>query len=904
MFRSLLARMVPPAPTHSVIPWHRRLEARVLLSVTLIAGLSLAAVLAATSAVVNRVSLSRSRDDLLAAREAFRRITDMHAEFAVRETQLIVELPVFRASLTDPNVAADNATITELTREYCRKLEAHFCIVTNAVGQWIGQTGWPDSTGPAPVIETAIQQTRNGRSFQEMISISDELFLIISEPATFGNEVVGTLTAGYRLDDGVAEELALVARSDVSFICSGNRLCGSSLPAADSAALKMMLKVSPEQLGTTNARPTLRRIGNTSYVGGAVSFLVGDPGDAVPDPPRLVLLQDVSPTEQALSDIHRALLWVGIITFAVAVGGTLLLARRTTRPLRDLVDAANDVAAGNWNRRVPLAGPAEARTMATAFNHMTATLSHWHQEARDRAQQLHEAYMRFQSVTDSANDAIVSVNSQGAIVFWNLRAETVFGYVEAEALGQSLCRLVPERYWEEYRDKMARLVAGDTTSLGKTIELNALRRDGSEVPIELSLSTWRAGVEVFYTGIVRDITERKEAAEVLRQREDQLRHAQKMEAVGRLAGGIAHDFNNLLTAILGYADLLLEELPADHPMRSDIDGIRKAAKSAAALTRELLAFSRKQVLQPVVLDMNEVVMSTEILLRRLIGADIDLVFQLEPQTDTVKADRGQMEQVLLNLVVNARDAMPDGGQLTIATSNVLFDNVGLATNAPPASGPYVVLTVTDTGHGMTDEVQSRIFEPFFTTKEFGKGTGLGLATVYGIIQQSGGHIWVESEPGQGSSFHVGLPAVRALATDADAGSSTPFAALTGSETILLVEDNDQVRSLAWDALTRHGYQVIEASNGEEALRLAEDQLDGIALVLTDVVMPVMGGRELANQLTSRRPDLKVIFMSGYTTDPAVGQVEPGSAASFLQKPFTPSILGRVVREMLDSTPVS
>jgi PAS domain S-box-containing protein len=895
--------MVPPAPTHSVIPWHRRLEARVLLSVTLIAGLSLAAVLAATSEVVNRVSLSRARDDLLAAREAFRRITDMHAEFAVRETQLIVELPVFRASLTDPNVASDRATITELTREYCRKLEAHFCIVTDATGAWIGTTGWDASAGPTPVIHVAIQQTRNGRSFQEMISVSDELFLIISEPAVFGNEVVGTLTAGYRLDDGVAEELALVARCEVSFVCSRNRLCGSSLPAADSAALKQILRQSPELLGNTNARPTLRRIGNASYVGGAVSFLVGDPGEAVSDSPRLVLLQDVTPTEQALHDIQKALVWVGIVTFAVAVGGTLVLARRTTRPIRHLVDAANDVAAGNWNRRVPLAGPAEARTMATAFNHMTATLSHWHQEARERTQQLHESYMRFQAVTNSANDAIVSVNSQGAIVFWNLRAQTVFGYSEAEAVGQSLSRLIPERYWAEYGDRVTRLVAGDTSSLGKTIELCALRRDGTEVPIELSLSTWKAGVDVFYTGIVRDITERKEAAEALRSREDQLRHAQKMEAVGRLAGGIAHDFNNLLTAILGYADLLLEELPADHPMRADIEGIQKAGRSAASLTRELLAFSRKQVLQPVVLDMNEVVLSTEILLRRLLGEDIDLVFQLEHETDAVKADRSQMEQVLLNLVVNARDAMPEGGQLTIATSNVVFDNVGIVPSAPPATGPYVVLTVTDTGHGMTDDVRTHIFEPFFTTKEFGKGTGLGLATVYGIIEQSGGHIWVESEPGQGSSFHVGLPAVRSGAATTDAGSSTSAAAPTGSETILLVEDNDQVRALASDALTRHGYQVIEASNGEDALRLAEGQLDSIALVVTDVVMPVMGGHELASQLTSRRPDLKIIFTSGYSTDVGVSQLGSTAGTAFLQKPFTPGVLGRTVREMLDSTPV-
>src|SRR4030095_221808 len=260
----------------------------------------------------------------------------------------------------------------------------------------------------------------------------------------------------------------------------------------------------------------------------------------------------------------------GGITFAIALGGILVLTRQTTRPLRDLVTVTRDVASGNWARRVPVDGPAEARTMAEAFNHMTSTLSHWHQEARDRAQQLHESYERFRSITDSANDAIISVNQAGDVVFWNLRAAAVFGYSETEALGRPVARLVPARYHAEFADEIARLRAGDRSWVGRSLELCALRPDGTEVPVELSLSTWQAGRDVYFTGVIRDITERKQAAEARRQREEQLRHAQKMEAVGRLAGGIAHDFNNLLTAILGYADLLLEELPADHPMRSDL----------------------------------------------------------------------------------------------------------------------------------------------------------------------------------------------------------------------------------------------------------------------------------------------------------------------------------------------
>jgi PAS domain S-box-containing protein len=894
--------MVPSSPSMMVIPWHRRLEARVLLSVTIIAGLSVLAVVGATSQVVNRFSLGRSHDDVLAAREAFSRIIDTHAEFAARETRLIVELPVFRASLNlSPGAAsgsADAATVAEMTAYYCRKLEANFCIVSDAKGRWIGETGWPLGQSPADVITAAIAQTSEGRSFQDTVTIGDELFLVIAEPALFAQEVLGTLTAGYRLDDGVASELALVARCDVNFICRGNRLCGSSLPARDQTALRTLLEAKNGELLHETSTPALRTIGGTSYLGGAYALRGSHNGAAAADAPRLVLLQDVSSTELALEKINGAILRIGAITFAISVGGILVLTRQTTRPLRDLVTVARDVASGNWARRVPIDGPAEARTMAEAFNHMTSTLSHWHQEAQDRAQQLHESYERFRSITDSANDAIISVNQAGDVVFWNLRAAVVFGYDESEALGRPVARLLPEKHRAEFVEEVARLRAGDTSWLGRSIELAALRRDGTEVPVELSLSTWRAGTDLYYTGVIRDITERRQAAEALAQREEQLRHAQKMEAVGRLAGGIAHDFNNLLTAILGYADLLLEELPADHPMRRDLEGIQKAGRSAASLTKELLAFSRKQVLQPVVLDMNQVVSTTEILMRRLLGEDVELVLQLETHPEPVRADRSQLEQVLLNLVVNARDAMPEGGRLTISTSNFVLGASAGGRNLPAAVGAYVVLTVSDTGHGMTEEVRSHIFEPFFTTKELGKGTGLGLATVYGIVQQSGGHIWVESEPGKGASFHVCLPIVEEAPADASTADADP--GRHGSETILLVEDNDSVRNLARDALTRYGYAVIEARHGAEALSIASGQLDRISLVLTDVVMPVMGGRELASRLTALRPDLKIIFTSGYTTEAITSQ---SGASAFLQKPFSPTLLGQTVRDVLDMTVV-
>jgi signal transduction histidine kinase len=434
--------------------------------------------------------------------------------------------------------------------------------------------------------------------------------------------------------------------------------------------------------------------------------------------------------------------------------------------------------------------------------------------------------------------------------------------------------------------------------MGSTVELNMVSRNRREVPVELSLSTWKAGNEDFYTVLIRDITERKQTAEALRQREDELRHAQKMEAVGRLAGGIAHDFNNLLTGILGYADLILENLPPDSRARNDVEGIRKAGRSAAALTRELLAFSRKQVLQSVVLDVNEVVRGTEGLLRRLVGAQTQLVLELGEGVKPVKADRSQIEQVLLNLATNAQDAMPDGGQLTITTANVDGDLARQMSNTP-LSGPHVMLAVRDTGHGMTSEVRSHIFEPFFTTKEIGKGTGLGLSTVYGIVTQTGGHIWVDSEPGKGSVMTVVLPAVEAQVVSGDRGLEQRERAFRGNETVLLVEDNDAVRDLARQALTSYGYRVLVAANGQQALRIASTHLQSLSLVVTDVVMPVMGGRELAARLAKMRRGLKVLFTSGYTNG-TVKQEVPGTL--FLEKPFTPAMLAQKVREVLDAVP--
>nr|MDQ3820698.1 ATP-binding protein [Acidobacteriota bacterium] len=376
-----------------------------------------------------------------------------------------------------------------------------------------------------------------------------------------------------------------------------------------------------------------------------------------------------------------------------------------------------------------------------------------------------------------------------------------------------------------------------------------------------------------------------------------LRQSQKLEAIGRLAGGVAHDFNNLLTVITGYSELIERRIKQEDPLHHKIEEIRKAAARASSLTRQLLAFSRKQILQPVVLDLTATVANMDRMLQRLIGEDIQLVTMLDPKLKRVKADPGQIEQVIMNLVVNSRDAMPSGGKLTIETKNVYLDAAYASRHIAVKPGYFVMLAVSDTGTGMNAETQARIFEPFFTTKEQGKGTGLGLSTVYGIVKQSGGNIWVYSEPEHGTTFKVYLPVVEEEGETVEPGIAAPEIT-QGTETILLVEDEEAVRVLLQDILEAEGYTVMVANSGGEALQVCAQHEGQIHLLMTDVVMPLMSGRQLVERLTERCAHVKVLYMSGYTDDAIVrhGVLEPGVA--FLQKPFTPDAVLRKVREVL------
>jgi PAS domain S-box-containing protein len=500
---------------------------------------------------------------------------------------------------------------------------------------------------------------------------------------------------------------------------------------------------------------------------------------------------------------------------------------------------------------------------------------------------LRDAAERYRIVAETANDALITIDEDGTILFVNPASERVFGYEPGELLGKSLDVVVPPHLRTLHKASFHRYLASGVRHIPwEGVQLPGLHKSGREIPMEVSFAEYVQEGRRRFTGICRDVSERKRSEEALREREGQLRQAQKMEAIGRLSGGVAHDFNNLLTVIGGYADLLLKRMQPSDPAWNSVQEIRKAGDRASALTRQLLAFSRAQVLSPKVFGMNEAVGEMDGLLRRLIGEDIEMVIELDPGVGSVLADPGQVEQVLMNLVLNARDSMTAGGRLWIRTKRIDVRESGDRYEGELAPGAYVCLEVEDTGVGMDAEVLSHVFEPFFTTKEKGKGTGLGLSTVYGIVRQSGGNVFVTSQRGKGSVFQVYLPRVQE-GTPAGAAPVSAKPVVRGTETILVVEDDEAVRGLVHDTLSAHGYTVLVARDGLEAVEVAKaNPQRPIHLLVTDLVMPRLGGKEAAARLLEIHPELRVLYISGYTDRAIVqqGVLEPGM--ELLAKPFT------------------
>ncbi len=507
----------------------------------------------------------------------------------------------------------------------------------------------------------------------------------------------------------------------------------------------------------------------------------------------------------------------------------------------------------------------------------------------------------FRLITENAEDLISVINKDGHRLYNSPAYKRIFGYSDEELQNVPIMNQV---HPDDHATILAARKKTFTKGASAPVEYRFRRKDGEWRILESNGSPVRnhRGVIEKVVVVSRDITERKKAEELLRQREEQLRQAHKMEAVGRLSGGIAHDFNNLLAVIIGYSEAMEIRLPQLDPLRKSTEEIRKAAERAAALTHQLLAFSRQQVLQPKVLDLNAVVVDMGKMLRRLIGVDIELTTNLSPQLGLVKADQSQLEQVLVNLVVNARDAMPNGGKLIIKTYNLHVDEV-LATSLPFLHpGPHILLSVTDTGVGMDETTQRHIFEPFFTTKETGKGTGLGLATVYGVVQQSGGVVGVESEPGNGATFKIFLPRAEGPSAEPDSELAGTIHA-TGTGTILLVEDEESLLRLTAEVLTQHGYTVLPAHDGIEAVEIARSFNNSIHLLLTDVVMPRLSGSALAQYMSHLRPGIRILFMTGRAEPGTVSDGTLLAETEPLQKPFTHNALLRQVRRVLDAAPV-
>ena len=483
------------------------------------------------------------------------------------------------------------------------------------------------------------------------------------------------------------------------------------------------------------------------------------------------------------------------------------------------------------------------------------------------------------------------------IVYVNEAFERITGYSPEEAIGKT-SRMLQGRE----RDPVALMRLRGALERAEPVRVEVVDRTKAGDPywVEIDVAPVRndAGELTHFVSIQRETTEQHRASDALRRSEEQLRQAQKMDAIGQLAGGIAHDFNNLLSVILSYTSLIVEELPPHDPLRKDLEDVHSAGRSAADLTRQLLAFSRKQILQPGVVDVSAVIRGVEKMLGRTLGEHVELALHTSADAGRVFVDPGQLEQVIMNLVVNARDAMPRGGNITIETSSVVLDDAYAALHAGVTPGAYVLLAVSDTGVGMDRATQERIFEPFFTTKAQGKGTGLGLSTVYGIVQQSAGHIGVDSEIGRGTTFKVYLPRTDRI-ENAAATQPVPGQSIRGAETILLVEDEVPVRQVMRSILSKSGYHVLEAQNGGEAFLLCEQFTGTIHLLLTDVVMPRMSGRQLAERVAVLRPEMKVLFVSGYTEDTIAHDGVLDAGLEFLAKPILPDALLKKVREVLD-----
>ena len=594
---------------------------------------------------------------------------------------------------------------------------------------------------------------------------------------------------------------------------------------------------------------------------------------------------------KAQSFASERIFWLFASTLLLAVIGVIGISIFITRPIHELALGVQELGQGKWGRSLRVYSRDELGKLTESFNKMSRTIMEQQEEVFKYTRQL-------QTLSENAPFGMVMIGKDGVFKYINPKFRELFGYDLSDVPnGKTWFRKAyPDPAYRHHVistwvDDLESFSSGEKRPRTFTVTCNG----GAEKIINFIAVQLEAGENLM---ACEDITEIRRAGEEKAALQEQLRQSQKMEAIGCLAGGIAHDFNNLLTVIKGYSQLSSIELKEGDPLRGNIDEIQNATDRAASLTRQLLAFSRRQVMEMKVLDLNTLLRDLEKMLRRIIGEDIELAIQPAEDLGRVKADIGQIEQVIMNLAVNAKDAMPSGGKLTIETANVELDESYARSHVDVKQGHYVMFSVSDTGVGMSPEVRERIFEPFFTTKEKGKGTGFGLSTTYGIVKQSEGHIWVYSVQGKGTTFKIYLPRVnepREAITEEILKEELP----RGDETILIVEDEEEVRKLARKILEKQGYRILETLNGDDALLACETRKSPIHLMLTDIVMPGMSGSELARLLKPLYPEIRILYMSGYTDNAIVRHGALGKGVNYIQKPFTMEGLARKVREVLD-----
>ena len=851
-----------------------RLSARSLeLQLPLAAGLFFAG-LAVALTVVGHREVRRQAKDLAGARLAH--VADQLASTrglsVVRAKERLAQLGA-RPELTGVLLGrkADSgparATLATLTRPADSSIAVS---LWNLSGQMVIAVGRSDSAawaGPPPLVDTV--------TISPLGTVGDTLvYFGIAAPIRAGRRLVGLLYVVQRLrgtEQAQATVTTLVG-------AEGTMLYGSR----GGVWTNLERRVEGPPLSTAAEPGPVRYVLNDTARIGAARGIPGTPWLLLVEVPESVAL---APTRGYLRRVG-AIAGVLVLLTTVAAGA---MGRSITRPLRDLRDAAEAFRAGAYGRRAAVSGHPEIGQVARTFNDMAAEIDRHFRalaESEERFRSLATATAQIVWWTDPSGDMVGTVPSWQAYTGQTADAIRGAGWTNALHPDDAAAAL---GVWKE---------AVTHRSLYEA-ELRIRRHDGEYrrfvtrgVPVlngDGSIREW--------VGTCTDITDRREAEERLHRKEAELHSVQRLDAIGRLAGGVAHDFNNLLTAIIGPAELAAEALPPEHGVQGDLRDIRDAAQRAGELTKRLLVFGRQQVLNPVVLDLNEVVQSAGRLLQRVIPESIKLELALSSRAGKVKVDRTQLEQVLINLAVNARDAMPDGGRLTIETSQIELTEEFADRHPETSPGPYVVLSISDTGVGMDEETRSHLFEPFFTTKEIGKGTGLGLSTVYGIVRQSGGHVWVYSEPGRGTVVKTYFLAA-AGEVQAEPRPEAVAAPPVGTGTILLAEDEPALLALGTRILERLGYNVVPAASGEGALAAAHDFGGHIDLLLSDVVMPGMDGLELWQRLRRERPDLPALFLSGWASDAVVRHGILEGEVPFLQKPFTADQLGRKIREVL------